>query len=245
MGRIESSVVAVIRRLIGALFSLLSLLVFVGLLLALLWSASLMGLVDTGGVDSPVVDDVVEPPDWFIDSPFVWEVPAESEGSEPPEVDSDLPPAEGDPGTTSAGDVSSEEVEAEIHEQINEIRADHGLSQLEHDDEIAVVARTHSQDMNERDYFSHTNPEGESPADRFGDLYPSECRAVGENLAYIQTGFGSGGSAEEIADRIVQGWMDSEGHRENVLREGWDSEGIGVYMADGRVDATQNFCTTT
>ncbi|MFC6904229.1 CAP domain-containing protein [Halalkalicoccus tibetensis] len=245
MGRIGSPVVAVIRRLIGAVFSLLSLLVFVALLLGLLWSASLMGLVDTSEVDQPVVEDVVEPPEWFIDSPFVWEVPAQEEGGEPPEVDPDAEPAEGDPGTTSEGDVSSDEVEAEIHAQVNEIRAEHGLSELDHDDEIAGIARTHSQDMNERDYFSHTNPEGESPADRFGDLHPSECRAVGENLAYIQTGIGSGGSAEEIAERIVQGWMDSEGHRENILRDGWDSEGIGVYMDDGRVDATQKFCTTT
>ncbi len=235
-----------IRRLLSAVFSLLSLVLFVGLLLGLVWSASLMGLVDTSGVDSPVVEDVVEPPEWFVDSPLVWEVPAqEGQGGEPPEVDPNASAPEGDPGTTSAGDVTSDEVEAEIHTQVNEIRAEHGLSQLEHDDEIAVVARIHSQDMNERDYFSHTNPEGESPADRFGDLYPSECRAVGENLAYIQTGFGSGDSAEEIAERIVQGWMDSEGHRENILREGWDSEGIGVYMADGRIDATQNFCTTT
>lgn len=245
MGWIGSLGVAMIRRLLSAVFSLLSLVLFVGLLLGLVWSASLMGLVDTNEIDQPVVEDVVEPPDWFIDSPFVWEVPTQSEGGEPPEVDPNSSPPEGDPGTTSMDGVTSDAVEAEIHAQVNEIRADHGLNQLEHDDEIAAVARTHSQDMNERDYFSHTNPEGESPADRFGDLYPSECRAVGENLAYIQTGVGSGGSAEEIAERIVQGWMDSEGHRENILREGWDSEGIGVYMDDGRIDATQNFCTTT
>lgn len=245
MGRIGSLGVAMIRRLFSAVFSLLSLVLFVGLLLALVWSASLMGMVDTSEVDQPVVEDVVEPPDWFIDSPFVWEVPAQEEQGEPPEAPPGSSPPEGDPGSTSEGDVTSDEVEAEIHEQINEIRVDHGLSELEHSDEIAGVARTHSQDMNERDYFSHTNPEGESPADRFGDLYPSECRAVGENLAYIQTGVGSGGSAEEIAEQIVDGWMNSEGHRENILREDWDSEGIGVYMDDGRVDATQNFCTTT
>lgn len=244
-GRIGQLEVAMIRRLLSAVFSLLSLVVFVALLLGLLWSASLMGLVDTSGVDSPVVEDVVEPPQWFIDSPFVWEVPAESEGGEPPEVDPNVERPEGDPGTTSEGDVSSDEVEVEIHEQVNEIRVENDLNELEHSDEIAGIARTHSQDMNEREYFSHTNPEGESPADRFGDLYPAECRAVGENLAYIQTGVGSGGSAEEIAERIVEGWMNSEGHRENILRDGWDSQGIGVYMDDGRVDATQKFCTTT
>lgn len=242
-----------IRTFLGTLWraitTVLGAALLVGVLLSLLWTASLMGLVDTGGVDSPVVEDVVEPPQWFIDSPLVWEVPRGEETGGPqetPEAPPGSSPPEGDPGTTSTSDdVTSDEVEAEIHAKVNEIRAERGLNELEHDDEIATVARIHSQDMNERDYFSHTNPEGETPADRFGDLYPSECRAVGENLAYIQVGAGGYGSAEEIAERIVQGWMDSEGHRENLLRENWDSEGIGVYIDDGRIDATQNFCTTT
>lgn len=241
-----------IRTFLGTLWraitTVLGAALLVGVLLSLLWTASLMGLVDTDGVDSPVVEDVVEPPQWFIDSPLVWEVPAGEETGGPqetPEAPPGSSPPEDDPGTTSTGDVTSDEVEAEIHVKVNEIRAERGLNELEHDDEIASVARMHSQDMNERDYFSHTNPEGETPADRFGELYPSECRAVGENLAYIQVGAGGYGSAEEIAERIVQGWMDSEGHRENLLRENWDSEGIGVYIDDGRIDATQNFCTTT
>lgn len=239
----------ILRTLWRAITTVLSAALLVGVLLSLLWTASLMGLVDTGEVDSPVVEDVVEPPQWFVDSPLVWEVPAGEQTGGPqerPEAPEGSSPPEDDPGTTSTDDgVTSDEVEAEIHDQVNEIRAERGLSELEHDDEIASVARIHSQDMNERDYFSHTNPEGETPADRFGDLYPAECRAVGENLAYIQAGAGGYGSAEEIADRIVQGWMDSDGHRENLLREEWDSEGIGVYIEDGRIDATQNFCTTT
>jgi uncharacterized protein YkwD len=239
----------ILRTLWRAITTILGAALLVGVLLSLLWTASLMGLVDTGEVDSPVVEDVVEPPQWFVDSPLVWEVPAgeETEGpQETPEAPEGSSPPEGDPGTTStAGDVSSDEIEAAIHDQVNEIRTERGLSELEHDDEIAAISRTHSQDMNERDYFSHTNPEGETPADRFGDLYPAECRAVGENLAYIQSGAGGHGSAESIADRIVQGWMDSDGHRENLLRENWDSQGIGVYIDDGRIDATQKFCTST
>jgi uncharacterized protein YkwD len=239
----------ILRTLWRAITTILGAALLVGVLLSLLWTASLMGLVDTGEVDSPVVEDVVEPPQWFVDSPLVWEVPAgeETQGpEETPEAPEGSSPPEGDPGTTStAGDVSSDEIEAEIHDQVNEIRTERGLSELEHDDEIAAISRTHSQDMNERDYFSHTNPEGETPADRFGDLYPAECRAVGENLAYIQSGAGGHGSAESIADRIVQGWMDSDGHRENLLRENWDSQGIGVYIDDGRIDATQKFCTST
>ncbi len=235
-----------IRALWRAITTVIGAALLVGVLLSLLWTASLMGIVDTGEVDSPVVEDVVEPPQWFVDSPLVWEVPMSEETGEAPEAPEGSSPPESDPGTTSTEEgVTSDEIESEIHDRVNEIRADRGLSELEHDDEIAAISRIHSQDMNERDYFSHTSPEGESPADRFGDLYPAECRAVGENLAYIQTGIGGQGSAEEIAERIVEGWMDSEGHRENLLRDGWDSQGIGVYIDDGRIDATQKFCTAT
>lgn len=237
-----------IRRIWRTITTVLSAVLLVGLLVGLLWTASLMGLVNTGSIDSPVVDEVVEPPQWFIDSPLVQERPstATEEPTETPDAPPNSSPPESDPGTTTTGDITSDEVEAEIHERINEIRTERGLSELNHDDEIAAIARTHSQDMNEREYFSHTNPEGEGPGDRFGDLYPRECRAVGENIAYIETGFGGYDSAEAIAERIVEGWMNSEGHRENILRENWDSEGIGVYIGDdGRIDATQNFCQAT
>ncbi len=46
---------------------------------------------------------------------------------------------------------------------------------------------------------------------------------------------------EEIASRIVDGWMDSPGHRQNILETSYDKEGIGV-VADERVYVTQNFC---
>lgn len=238
-----------IRRIWNVVTTVLSVALLVGVLLSLIWTASLMGLVDTGGVDSPVVDDIVDPPQWFVDSPLIRDVPSTGETPAPtgtPDAPSNSSPPEGDPGTTSTGDVTSDEIEDEIHERINEIRTERGLSELDYDEEIATIARIHSQDMNQREYFSHVNPEGEGPGDRFGDLFPRECRAVGENIAYIKTGFGRYGSAKAIAERIVEGWMNSEGHRENILRENWDSEGIGVYIGDdGRIDATQNFCEAT
>lgn len=234
-------------RTLGRFLSAVIRLVLVVVVLSLLLSTAIsMGMIDVGPGDDGTIDTPEPIPDW----PLVWEIPVDTDiepDSEPPEsadhANGTERPTE-DPGTTrldtGESSIHSEEVEARIHDRINTIRTEHDLSQLDHDDTIASIGRTHSHDMAEREYFSHTNPEGEGPDDRFGGLYPSQCRAVGENLAYVGTAGAT--DADEIAERIVNGWMNSEGHRENVLTARWDSQGIGVYIADQRVYATQNFC---
>jgi uncharacterized protein YkwD len=105
--------------------------------------------------------------------------------------------------------------------------------------------------MHARDYFDHVNPDGEYPWDRYDDVGGGSCTAYGENVAYnwldrnVQTddGIEEYDTNEEIATAVVEQWMGSSGHRENVLSEGWSSEGIGVYVAaDGQIFVTQNFC---
>jgi uncharacterized protein YkwD len=231
---------------IGRLFTAVLWIVLLAVLASVLVSAAAtVGVIDTGPDDGTV--DTPDPlPNW----PFVWEVPIGDDPSVDPEPDPD--PDEGDvgdpvredPGTTSVEvddeTVTSDGTEERVHERVNAIRADHGLSEVGHDDGIASIARTHSHDMGEREYFSHVSPEGETPADRFGDLHPGECRAVGENLALV----GTAGTedADEIAERIVEGWMDSEDHRENILTARWDDQGIGIYIVGERAYATQKFC---
>lgn len=216
-------------------------LLLVGLMVWLSLSVAIsMGIVDPGTTNSSI-----DSPEPVPDIP-IWEITT----SEPSDsVDSNATnedPVQSDPGTTNftgqSGQVSSASIEARIHERINEIRAERGLSQLDRNQQIASIARTYSADMATREYFSHTNPEGEGPADRFGDLYPNTCRAVGENLAVV----GNQGASDDeaIARRIVNGWMNSEGHRENILTARWDMEGIGVYIDGNRVYASQEFCDT-
>lgn len=232
-----------IGRLLSAVFGIVLLVVLVSILASV---AATTGVIDTGPDDGTI--DTPDPlPDW----PFVWEVsigddPRVDPESEPDPADEEDvgDPVREDPGITSVeteqATITSGEMEERVHERVNAIRAEHDLSQLDHDDEIASISRTYSHDMGEREYFSHVSPEGETPADRMGDLYPGECRAVGENLALV--GAAGAEDADGIAERIVEGWMDSEDHRENVLTERWDSQGIGVYVADDRVYATQKFC---
>jgi uncharacterized protein YkwD len=113
--------------------------------------------------------------------------------------------------------------------------------------------------MATRGYFSHTSPEGETFADRY-EAFGYDCRAPtdgggyltgGENIA--QTWYDTpvrtdGGTVEytteeELARGIVTQWMNSPGHRDNILTAAWQNEGIGVYVTDdGKVYVTQNFC---
>ncbi|WP_226479973.1 CAP domain-containing protein [Natrinema amylolyticum] len=165
-----------------------------------------------------------------------------------------------DPGNSSyetdVETVASPAVEDFVHAEINERRAEHGLEPLEWDGTVASVARAHTYDMARREYFSHTNPNGEGPYDRFEDV-DSYCQGYGENIAMtwvdrrVQRSDGDDvvryRTAEDLATGLVNQWMNSTDHRHAILEEGetprWDRAGVGVYIAeDGSVYAGQNFC---
>jgi uncharacterized protein YkwD len=155
------------------------------------------------------------------------------------------------------------EIEREVHRYINKERSRRGLSTLSYDTGLQEIARYHSEDMATELYFAHESPEGETMSDRY-DRFGYECRveisgdryATGaENIAYtyadsnVQTESGLenyGNNETAIARGLVNQWMNSSGHRENILRSYWQSEGIGVAIEDvngeTRVYATQNFC---
>lgn len=130
-----------------------------------------------------------------------------------------------------------------VHDEVNDVRREHGLSALQYDDGFATDARGHSRDMAQRDYFSHTTPAGTGIRSRYG----GGCGTVGENIAQTWwrtniEGEGRLGSESELAASVVDSWMDSPGHRENILRAGWRSEGIGIAMDGDKVYVTQGFC---
>ncbi len=167
---------------------------------------------------------------------------------------------------TGGGDTSelrAQGLEPMLHERINDIRESHGLETLSWDFELNIIAFAHSQDMAARDFFSHQNPDGLSPDNRATEAgYTCEVRvgstiySIGENLGKIsiyegytfdkQTGEViqyDYRTDDEIADSVVSAWMESPGHRKNILREFWRAEGIAVVITpDGLVLVTQNFC---
>ena len=106
--------------------------------------------------------------------------------------------------------------ELEVFDLINAKRIANGLSALKIDDELQNVARIKAQDMVNNNYFSHTSPTYGSPFDMmksFGISY----KTAGENIA--------GNSSNSSA---VNAWMNSEGHRANILNSSFNYTGIGV-----------------
>lgn len=153
------------------------------------------------------------------------------------------------------------ELEIEIHNLVNIERQNYGLSTLEYDTELAEIARAHSQDMATRNYFSHDNPEGQGPTERakaagydcFKDFGTYFTDGISENIfqnnLYKKVTHYKDGTTiydwitqSEIAISTVEGWMNSSGHRQNILTSTYDKEGIGVAISsDYKVFITQDF----
>lgn len=156
--------------------------------------------------------------------------------------------------------INETKIEYRIHELVNEKRSIFALRPLEWNQELADIADKHSEDMAKRRYYEHVTPEGLDLEDRFAQANfecllpagPDLFLAGGENLFYIgnfsaiplQSDYRGTEIITEymIAEAIVNGWMNSPGHRQNLLNPYWDSEGIGVYIIDNDVYVTQDFC---
>jgi uncharacterized protein YkwD len=100
-----------------------------------------------------------------------------------------------------------------------ERRREAGLGPLEADPELLPAAQAHALDMLERDQFGHVTPAGLDPGDRVALLHRRLVGHVGENLAEQQglTAAQLEGQIGPLAAKIIDGWMQSPGHRENML----------------------------
>lgn len=91
------------------------------------------------------------------------------------------------------------------------------------DDLLRCAARLHSRDMVERDFFSHTNPDGESPWDRIAKTGYGGYSSAGENIA------AGSGTAAGVMDQ----WMTSDGHCANIMNPAFNYIGVGYYPGGG------------
>ena len=108
----------------------------------------------------------------------------------------------------------------------NQIRAENGLPSLRENKKLRKAALGHSRDMVKDRYFEHTTPEGVTMVDRIlRAKYVREDQgwALGENLAW---GTGSYGTPRGA----VEAWMDSPGHRANILKRTFREMGVGVVL---------------
>ena len=123
--------------------------------------------------------------------------------------------------TIPEADASVISYEHEVVRLVNEIRVQNGLKELTYNWELGRVARYKSKDMHDNRYFSHTSPVYGTPFQMmksFGITY----RSAGENIA----------RGQRSPEAVVNAWMNSSGHRANILNASFTQIGVG-YVADG------------
>lgn len=119
-------------------------------------------------------------------------------------------------------DASVLSFEKEVVRLVNEIRKQNDLRELTYDWQLSRVARIKSEDMRDNKYFSHTSPTYGSPFQMmksFGITY----RSAGENIA----------KGQATPQKVVDAWMNSSGHRANILNSSFTHIGVG-YAENGR-----------
>ena len=111
--------------------------------------------------------------------------------------------------------------ESEVIRLVNEVRRENGLKALTANWELSRVARYKSQDMLNKGYFSHTSPTYGTPFQMI-KAFGLSFRTAGENIA----------RGYPTPQAVVNGWMNSSGHRANILNASYTRIGVG-YVAQG------------
>ncbi len=142
-----------------------------------------------------------------------------------PTDDANVPTDDANVPTDDASAPSDNTADASYAQQVtnlvNEQRAANGLAPLTLSSDLSRVAQAKSQDMHDNNYFDHNSPTYGSPFDMmkaFGISY----RSAGENIAM---GYAT-------PEAVVNAWMNSPGHRANILNSSYSQIGVG-YVADG------------
>ena len=121
--------------------------------------------------------------------------------------------------------------EQQVFELVNKERVARGLGTLKYSTDVAYVARVKSQDMIDKKYFAHESPTYGSPF-KMMEKFGLRFSAAGENIAYGQ----------RTAAEVMNAWMNSAGHRANILSQSYTTIGVGVAKAaNGTLYWTQEF----
>lgn len=126
-------------------------------------------------------------------------------------------------------------METEVHQGINKIRQENNLQPLENNERLSQIARNYSRQMARDNFFSHTGSDGSTLSGRVraGGIF---YWVVGENLFRSRNA-----PHPQPVPLAIQGWMNSPGHRENILRPVFAETGIGVWREGNTYYITQLF----
>ncbi|WTW95615.1 CAP domain-containing protein [Streptomycetaceae bacterium NBC_01309] len=137
------------------------------------------------------------------------------------------------PPSTTPGGSKADTYASEVVRLANVERAKNGCGPLSEDPELKAAALGHSQDMAAKDYFSHTGQDGRSAGDRITAAGYS-WSTWGENIA----------RGQQTPESVMEAWMNSPGHRANILNCNFKDLGVGVHIASGGPWWTQNFAAS-
>lgn len=130
---------------------------------------------------------------------------------------------------------SSDRLEQQIFDLVNEQRRKNRLRNLIWDDDLSDLARAYSEQMWRENFFDHFDSDGNSVVDRAGKFRIKGYREIGENLFYSE-------GYSDPTNIAVKGWLKSPTHRKNMLYNSWVYSGIGVYVSrTGKTFVTQVF----
>ena len=108
--------------------------------------------------------------------------------------------------------------EDQVVQLVNQERSKNGLSSLQHRADLKNVAHKKAEDMINSNYFSHNSPNYGSPFDMM-NTYGISYSAAAENIAKGQT----------TPEQVMNSWMNSSGHRQNIMNGQFDTIGVGFY----------------
>lgn len=134
------------------------------------------------------------------------------------------------PTRTTGASPASPGLKDQVLRLVNEERGKAGCSPVTADPKLGTAAQLHSDDMAARDFFDHTNPDGQGPQPRI-DAAGYRWSSWGENIAR--------GQADAAA--VMKSWMNSPGHRANILNCAFTDLGVGVHLGSGGPWWTQDF----
>ncbi|MEU7278769.1 sigma-70 family RNA polymerase sigma factor [Streptomyces sp. NPDC045431] len=118
----------------------------------------------------------------------------------------------------------------QVTELVNRERAKSGCAPVTMNDRLATAAQRHSEDMAARDYFDHTSPDGSGPGERVSAAGYA-WSTYGENIA----------RGQQSPASVVDSWMNSPGHRANILNCAFKEIGMGIHSGSGGPWWTQVF----
>lgn len=126
---------------------------------------------------------------------------------------------------SSSAPVNTIELERIAFEILNRKREENGMQPLVWSEQVAAVARVHSQNMAEFKSFGHRGLDNKMVSDRADQMQLGRWQAIGENIAYNR-------GYKDPVEKAVDNWLNSQSHRHNLLSSEWKESAVGVAIAD-------------